>query len=97
VEAGKADLEGVDQAMSAILHSFQIKLTPEQAAEIRREWMSRSTDGAAMVAIQPIGMTHPPGCLSGREPVLNVAIFDAELASTINFEVARHKQERPMA
>lgn len=81
--------------MSAVLHSFQIKLSAEQSAEIRREWKKVAGQDCAMLVIQPIGMTSPDGIIDVREPTLHCAVCDALLAKGINQTLIWHKEERP--
>lgn len=81
--------------MSAILHSFQLELTPIQAEAIRKEWLKVAAQDRAMLIIQPVGMTQPDHMLSSVDPVLNVAIFDEDLAHAINRTLIAHKKDRP--
>jgi hypothetical protein len=81
--------------MSAILHRFKIPLTAEQAAAIRAEWLKFAACERTMLVLQPVGMAAPPGQIDYREPHLNCAIFDEELAADIGAEIHAHKRARP--
>lgn len=81
--------------MSAIVHKFKIPLTAEQAEAIRRQWKNHASYDRAMLAIQPIGMAFPDGVVDAREPHLNCAILDSEMATAVNNVIVAHKEARP--
>lgn len=81
--------------MGAILKTFKIDLSPEQAQAIREAYMPVAQMNRCMLVIQPIGMTNPEGVVDGRTPHLNCAVLDETLALALNALLKQHKEARP--
>lgn len=74
--------------MSAIKHTFSIRMTKEQARRISEKWGRHGGFHEAMLAVQPRSRNN-------KFKVFKFAIMDFTLSQAINSTLDEHKKARP--
>ena len=77
--------------MSAVTHKFNVYLTEEQVAQIRKEWEAHGSYGGAMLA-QPVGVN---GAATLLAPVITFAVLTPECSTEVCDVIRRHAEEEP--